>query len=145
MIIAAAIISIIAVAACIGLMVQRRSKVSELRDLLEFSQNQIDELQDVIRKTAEMNDAARDRSADQARRIAWLESRMRKPKPLSADVLDDSVITEQPRLSMTERRHRVIKLANSGKNVEAIATSLGLFRGEVELILSLNQVTAGGR
>ena len=70
---------------------------------------------------------------------------MRKPKNPSPEVLDDSIITETPKLSMTERRHRVINLANRGKNAESIAASLGLFRGEVELILSLDRAAIGAK
>ena len=89
----------------------RNKKFTELRDLLEFSQNQIDELQDAIIRTRETNETTHQRASDQSRRLAWLESKVRRPK-LSADhVLDDSVVTETPKLSMTERRHRVIGLA----------------------------------
>ncbi len=123
----------------------RNKKFTELRDLLEFSQNQIDELQDAIIRTRETNETTHQRASDQSRRLAWLESKVRRPK-LSADhVLDDSVVTETPKLSMTERRHRVIGLAGRGKSAESIASSLGLFKGEVELILSLNKATLAQR
>ena len=116
----------------------------ELRSLLEFAQTQIDELQDIAIRSRDICDATLQRSSDQARRIAWLESRMRKPKPASSEVLDDTIITETPKLSMTERRHQVINLAGRGRNVDSIATTLGLFKGEVELILNLNQAAAAG-
>lgn len=127
--------------ACLAAFRSRR-KVGELRGLLEFSQNQINELHDAILHTREASNAAIERSADQARRIAWLETRIRKPRNNTDEVLNDTILTEAPKLSMTERRHRVISLANRGKNIESIATSLGLFKGEVELILSLNQAAS---
>jgi DNA-binding NarL/FixJ family response regulator len=131
------------IVAGVVLAVMRNRRMRELRDLLEFSQNQIDELHDAIIRTREAGETSQRRASDQARRIAWLESKIRKPKLSPDEVLDDSVITETPKLSMTERRHRVINLASRGKNVETIATSLGLFNGEVELILSLNKAAAG--
>lgn len=124
---------------------KRRKKLAELRELLEFAQNQIDELQDAMLGWRACNDAAAQRATDQARRIAWLETRLRKPRASSNEVLDDSIITETPKLSMTERRHRVISLADRGKGVDSIAASLGIFKGEVELILSLNQAAIGAR
>lgn len=124
---------------------RRRRKVKELRSLLEFAQKQIDELQDAIARSRESSDAIAQRATDQARRIAWLETRIHKPRANADEVLDDSILNETPKLSMTERRHRVITLANRGKNPESIATSLGLFKGEVELILSLNQAAAAAR
>lgn len=135
----------LAAAAGIALLIQRNKRVKEMMGLLEFAQSQIDELQDAIIRTKEFHETAHRRDSDQARRIAWLESKIRKPRPTSDEVLDDSVITEQPKLSMTERRHRVITLASRGKNAEAIASSLGLFKGEVELILNLNKATMSQR
>jgi hypothetical protein len=136
----------VTIAAGIALLIQRNRKMKEMMGLLEFAQNQIDELQDAIVRTKEFHETAHRRDSDQSRRIAWLESKVRKPRPSSDEVLDDSVITEQPqKLSMTERRHRVISLASRGKNAEAIAASLGLFKGEVELILNLNKAALGQR
>lgn len=139
------ILSAFSVLAIIGAIVaiQRNRKIKELRNLLEFSQNQIDELQDAIIRNKESNETAHRRASDQARRIAWLESKIRKPRLSPDEVLDDSIITEKSKLSMTERRHRVIGLANRGKSAETIAASLGLFKGEVELILSLNRAALG--
>lgn len=132
-------------AAAIVLLIQRTKRMKEMMGLLEFAQNQIDELQDAIIRTKEMHETSHRRDSDQTRRIAWLESKVRKPRPTSDEVLDDSVITEQPKLSMTERRHRVISLAGRGKSSDAIASSLGLFKGEVELILNLNKATLSQR
>jgi type II secretory pathway pseudopilin PulG len=140
------LISIAAVTAVaiIALLIRRNKKMKEMMSLLEFAQNQIDELQDAIIRTKEFHETAHRRDSDQARRIAWLETKIRKPRPSSNEVLDDSVITEkETKLSMTERRHRVISLAGRGKSSDAIAASLGLFKGEVELILNLNKAALG--
>lgn len=135
----------VTVTAAITLLIQRNRRMRQMMGLLEFAQNQIDELQDAIIRTKEFTETAHRRDSDQSRRIAWLESKVRKPRPASDEVLDDSVITEQPKLSMTERRHRVITLASRGKSADTIASSLGLFKGEVELILNLNKATLSQR
>ncbi len=125
--------------------VRRRKKLKELRNLLEFSQKQIEDLQDSIVRVRESGDTALQRATEQARRIAWLETRIRKPREHTDEVLDETILTEGNKLSMTERRHRVITLANRGKDLESIASALGLFKGEVELILSLNNAATSGR
>lgn len=125
--------------------IRKRKMIGELRNLLEFSQNQINELQDTIVRSREANDTVNKRTSDQARRIAWLESRLRKPLQNSDEVLNDNILTETSKLSMTERRHRVVTLASRGKSADSIAASLGLFKGEVELILRLNQAATGAR
>ena len=58
-------------------------------------------------------------------------------------MIDETAAGEPAKLSMTERRHRVIALASRGQNAEAIATTLGIMPGEVELIIRLNQAAAG--
>lgn len=135
----------LAAAAAVVLLFQRARKMRQMMGLLEFAQNQIDELQDAIIAAKNLSDASNRRDSDQARRIAWLESKVRRPRPASDEVLDDAVVTQPSRLSMTERRHRVISLASRGNNADTIASSLGLFKGEVELILNLNKATLGQR
>jgi DNA-binding NarL/FixJ family response regulator len=82
-------------------------------------------------------------SSNQARRIAWLELRLRREKPESQpQAADEPVEAEDPsQTSMTERRHRVLSLARRGMNSELIAETLGVPHGEVELIISLNMLS----
>ncbi len=77
-----------------------------------------------------------EQSAEQARRIAWLELRQQQragalssPKPGGGQVT-----------SMTERRHRVLALARRGMNAELIAETLSVPKGEVELMISLHSL-----
>lgn len=133
------------IAAAVTMTIHRNKKMKEMMGLLEFAQNQIDELQDALVHNRASHETSHRRASDNSRRIAWLESKIRRPKLSPDEVLDDSVITEEPKLSMTERRHRVISLAGRGKSIESIASSLGIFKGEVELILSLNRATLGPR
>ena len=81
--------------------------------------------------------------SDQARRVAWLESRMRQKKQAGGQRADsglpaDSELVDAARTSITERRHRVLSLSRRGMDVEAIAETLGVPYGEVELIISLS-------
>lgn len=123
-----------------GLVISARKKQKAQAELLEFSEQQIKDLHELVARIKEAADVNGQRLAEQSRRIAWLESRIRKPQPLSDDVIDDEPAeTEPEKLSITERRHRVISLASKGQRPEAIATTLGMLPGEVELIISLNQ------
>src|SRR5205085_12038098 len=74
--------------------------------------------------------------ADQARRIAWLESKVRQGKQGSPVADSDPKATAQT--SMTERRHRVLSLSRRGLDAMSIAETLGVPYGEVELIISLS-------
>jgi hypothetical protein len=83
--------------------------------------------------------------SDYGRRLAWLETRYQRTKRFSNDVIekDPEIIEPKPiaepiKTTMTERRHRVLSLAQLGQNAETIAETLGMLTGEVELILHLN-------
>jgi hypothetical protein len=124
----------------LGLVMSTRKKQKDQREQLEFAEKQIEDLHEIIARTRESADLNTQRLAEHVRRIAWLESRIRKPQPLSEDVIDDGAEeTEPEKLSITERRHRVISLASRGQRAETIAATLGMLPGEVELIISLNQ------
>lgn len=75
--------------------------------------------------------------SDQARRIAWLESRVRQGKPNGGPATAPDLKTSS-QTSMTERRHRVLSLARRGLDAMSIAGTLGMPYGEVELIMSLS-------
>lgn len=117
------------------------------RELVEFIEKQVEDLQETLARNKELFDTNALRMAEQTRRLTWLEVRVRQPKLVSDEIVDDTMATEVPKLNITERRHRVIKLASRGQNVEMIATALGMLPGEVDLILNLNKAAAaaGGR
>jgi len=134
--VAAALISVIGLLAAV--ISYRQYRVC--RGLLEFTERQIDELDDSSGNLQEIVDSYKTKTADQSRRIAWLESRLRQPKPGRGEVIDDVVISDQPvKWNMTERRHHVLKLASRGQSPENIASTLGMMCGEVELIINLNR------
>lgn len=111
------------------------------RGLLEFVEKHVEDLEETLGKNKESLETNAQRVTEQSRRIAWLETRVRQPKPVSEEVIDDTPVSEPQKLNMTERRHRVITLASRGQNAETIASTLGMLPGEVELIINLNQST----
>lgn len=115
------------------------AKQRRCRILLEQADKQIETLETLMQKSRETIEVNADRLAEQTRRTAWLESKVRQPKKTSDDVLDDTLIHETPKLNITERRHRVVTLASRGQNAESIASALGMLRGEVELIIDINR------
>lgn len=82
-------------------------------------------------------DTASKQAGENARRIAWLESRARsnrvEPKPAVEPVVPNNKTT------ITEKRHRVLSLARRGQDVQSIARTLGMNYGEVELMISLGR------
>jgi len=120
-------------------------KQKTLRGLLDFAEQQIVELQETAAKNREQLEKNTQRIGEQSRRIAWLDARVRQPRQLSDEVIDDTVQTEAPKLNMTERRHRIIALASRGQHTDAIASTLGMLPGEVDLILNLNRAMAAAR
>jgi DNA-binding NarL/FixJ family response regulator len=96
---------------------------------------------DVEANVADMEQTAESVSvstADYARRIAWLESRVRSNKPAPKEDREEAAfVAAEP--SLTERRHRVISLARRGYDVNTIASMLNEMPGEVELIIGLSK------
>lgn len=108
------------------------------RELLNFAEKQIEDLQESAVRNKEHLEINAQRVAEQSRRIAWLETRIRQPKLAIEESLEETM-SEPEKLNMTERRHRVVTLAARGQNADQIAATLGMLTGEVELIINLNQ------
>lgn len=113
------------------------------RELIEFTFAQIEKLEASLAERDEKIELVTKRAADQSRRVAWLETRIRQPKLMKKDILEETIISEVPKAeakaNITERRHRVLALAKNGQNTEMIAETLGIFPGEVDLIINLNR------
>ena len=116
-------------------------KTRNQRGLIEFIGKQVEDMQEILAKNKELLETNAARVAEQSRRLAWLETRIRQPKPAVEETIVEHISDEPPKLNMTERRHRVITLASRGQNIEKIAATLGMLPGEVELIINLNQST----
>jgi hypothetical protein len=119
-----------------------RKKQREHRELLEFLGRRNEEAEQSLDRLKAELEADRWKMADYARRIAWLETRIRKPAPpKSDDVIESAVLTEseKPKSDIAERRRRVLKLSSVGHDAESIAAALGMMRGEVELIIKLGR------
>ncbi|HUK92354.1 MAG TPA: hypothetical protein VLZ81_18275 [Blastocatellia bacterium] len=78
------------------------------------------------------------RADEQARHIAWLESRLRPGarQAITDEPREIAVATNEPP-SITERRHRILSLAKRGLDVDAISAALGEMHGEIELIINM--------
>lgn len=111
--------------------------------LIDALMTHIEDIESELNKSNEFLEDSRIRATDQARRIAWLEARIRKPEKVKKDILSQEVLTPKPvEMNMTERRHRVLSLASRGQNAETISSTLGMLKGEVELIMSLGRGSA---
>lgn len=113
------------------------------RRLVTACEEQMEEMQAALKRNKEIIDTNADHVSEMSRRLVWLETRIRQPKLVAEEVIDDS--SEAPKLNITERRHRVVTLAARGQSAEAIATTIGMMPGEVELILNLDQAARSGR
>jgi len=133
------------VLAVIGLSVSLYSfKIqSKNRELLDFAEKQIEDLQTTMTRNRETFDLNAQRFAEQARRLAWVEQRVRQPKLVAEEtVIEQTDIHETPKMNITERRHLVMSLSQRGQDVVSISETLGMLPGEVELIINLNQMAA---
>lgn len=114
------------------------------RELLEYLAKRVDDLEDELSSSRDLLETGSHKFTDQARRIAWLETRIRKPR-LLADELEREVPVAAETIAnwnVTEKRHKVLNLANRGYGPESIAATLGMMRGEVELIINLGRASA---
>lgn len=111
--------------------------------LFEVQADQLEELEKALTETRETLQATNSKLTDNVRRLAWLETRVRQPKQTEPETLVDVINSNsQPVLqttNITERRHRVLSLAARGQDPELIAATLGMMRGEVELIVNLHK------
>ncbi len=111
--------------------------------LFEAQSNQLENLERTLAESKEMLQITNSKLADNARRLAWLETRVRQPKTIEPETLHEIIHSNsQPVLqttNITERHHRVLSLAARGQDVELIAATLGIMRGEVEQIVNLNK------
>ena len=118
-------------------------RLRKTRRQVAYDTERIDELENTLKRTREVIETNSQHSAELSRRIVWLETRIRQPKLDPEEVVDDSA--EPPKLNITERRHRVVTLAARGQSPEAIATTIGMLPGEVELILNLDKASRSVR
>ena len=116
-------------------------------ELLEFTGKQIEELETSLAATQSTRETDERKIKDQARRIAWLETRVRQPKAAKREVFEEIMPAVAPQItaksSLTERRHRILSLASRGQNAETIAQTLGMMPGEVQLVMNLNRQQTG--
>ena len=117
---------------CTGLVLHARAQA---RDGLALALSLEGELQSMSQDL----DTVRERAADQGRRLAWLESRLRTGGAPPPEAPAESEAVPAAKQSITERRHRVLSLARTGLDPASIAATLGVPHGEVELIIGLSK------
>lgn len=76
----------------------------------------------------------------QARRTHLTDSRPRANGSVMEPTVG-SAVSAPSKLSITERRHRVLSLAQRGLDAHSISTTVGVSQGEVDLIIGLNNLT----
>ena len=107
-------------------------------DKYEICLEQLAETEELLEKYKRELDQISQQNSDFSRRIAWLEARLRQPKSQLKEPDVETVVampTVPQKPTITERRHRVLRLASNG-------ATLGMLAGEVELILNLNRAAA---
>lgn len=112
------------------------------RELIEFLGRQVENLEESLSDSNKKLETSHKRVVDQSRRVAWLESRVRQPRISQNEVLDAAVLSAAPKTNIANRRQQILAMAARGENSKAIASTLGMMPGEVELIINLNRATA---
>lgn len=113
-------------------------QLKSYRAALLQSAQQIVQLEMLLGKPTEIPEEISQKLSDHARRLAWVENKVRQPKSIEEDKFVGNVDSVH-KPNITERRHRVLKLHSRGQDAETIAATLGMLHGEVELIINLNQ------
>lgn len=124
---------------CLFISVMSFVKQRKYRRLIQAAEDKIEDLQTALKRSKETVETNAKHLEEMSRRLVWLETRIRQPKPNGDEVVDDSGPNDAPKLNITERRHRVATLAARGQSAESIALTIGMMPGEVELILNLEQ------
>ena len=119
-----------AVASLISNLIVITSSRRQKRNWVEASKRYDEEIAGLSRDL----DTVSQQGGEQVRRIAWLESRVRNVIPAKS-----STENSQGKITITERRHRVLSLARRGQDIDTIARTLGMNHGEVELMINLGK------
>ena len=121
-------LALICAAACLALLFKTRAANRLMAESLSRAEADLDELSQDL-------DTLSKKTGELARKVVALES---NASALSSGTpIEEGVPVTSQKLTITERRHRVRVLARRGKNAEAIATTLGMPHGEVQLIMGL--------
>ncbi|MFY9227579.1 MAG: hypothetical protein WAQ98_33210 [Blastocatellia bacterium] len=131
------IISIVATISSLGIAIILVLKIrSEKKSVL----SQIADLEIKLNRFHQDIEALTKKDIEQAGKITWLESRVRSGNIAKEENFQDKDSCVLPgKLSLTERRHRILSLARRGLDTNTISTMLGTPHGEVELVIGLNR------
>ncbi len=123
---------------------------SKIRKYSKTSSSQNADFEIKLTKLRQEIESLSRKDIEQAGKIAWLESRIRfgaSNPNISSSLTSESSFEENlavasaatvsPKLSLVERRHKIISLAKRGIDVTTISEMLSIPQGEVELIIGL--------
>jgi hypothetical protein len=110
--------------------------------LVELNSDKMERLENKLNLQTLLFEETQNLVAEQTRRIAWLESNDFSRKKRQENVVEEKLVGSPIKSNITERRHQVLTLAKRGQDAEAIALTLGMLPGEVELIMNLNHGAA---
>ncbi|NNE66267.1 MAG: hypothetical protein HKN33_06845 [Pyrinomonadaceae bacterium] len=132
--IAAALLS----ATAIGLSLVTLLRNRRQQHLLELEAERIELLEETLAESRGLLESNCETASEHARRIAWLDAKLRRSRHVSTQKKPVSKPVSNGRTSISRNKDRVLKLAETGQDARTIAATLGLMPGEVELVLNLN-------
>jgi hypothetical protein len=121
-------LALICAGACLVLLFRTRATNRVIAETLGRAEADLAELSQDL-------DTVSKKCGELARKVVALESNT--SAFTFGTTTEEGVAVTLEKLTITERRHRVRVLARRGKNAEAIAATLGMPRGEVQLIMGL--------
>jgi hypothetical protein len=121
-------LALICAGAALALFFKTRAANRHMAESLSRVESDLDELSQDL-------DTLSKKCGELTRKVVALESNA-SALSFGTAIEEDGPSTAQ-KLTITERRHRVRVLARRGKNAEAIAATLGMPHGEVQLIMGL--------
>jgi DNA-binding NarL/FixJ family response regulator len=127
--ISSSLVAIVISGICIAVFIRTFFRMKETLNMVKDLDDEMTELKCSI-------EAVLQRVETQARKVAWLESRHVKRQNSDEEIHSPVSTNDKP--SVTERRHRVLKLAGKGLDAQTISSTLGVSKGEVELIIGMS-------
>ncbi len=111
-----------------------------LREQKKLTLSQIVDLEIKLNQYRQDMEGLNKKDVEQAGKITWLESRVRTGTAKEESFESSLNTSNTPaKLSLTERRHRILSLARRGLDTNTISTMLGTPHGEVELVIGLSR------
>ena len=118
------------------------NKYRRLLFFTEINSDQIDSIERKLFKQEQLLEESQNLVVEQSHRLARFEKKAPRRQKQKETFLDEKIVKRPAKRNIKERRRQVLTLAKRGQDTETIATTLGMLRGEVELIVNLNHGAA---